>query len=107
MHINLAESEGDFSLLSDLSKYHTVNEWLDSMSRMETSFYPIDCDVIIDSERYTFISGGQVYAGEGEVSNFALIMAKLMQLPKERRLIPNDDMNISADLFDETLEVKL
>lgn len=85
------------SVLKDLGKFEDLQSWLLAIKNNEVTFYPMYCLVKINNEWLTVVRNGLLSKDIDTVIN------KVKRIPNVFSKLPNDYIEIKADLFESEL----
>ena len=91
------------SLFRDLANYENVNKWIEAYIDDKAEINFIDFHMKINNKTYVLCSAG-FKESKDELQKIVKIIKKL---PRSQRIIPNDTMEITCDLFESELFIKL
>jgi len=95
------DCKGNRTLLNDISKFPRVDRWLQGIVSNECDFKALDCTFYGKNDKeYKVISSGYTF-------NIDALKKEIQELPEELQFLPNDYIEIEANIAERTLNVFL
>lgn len=98
--INECNSIGQ-GFLKDLGSYESIDKWMIDIINKKSNFYPMDLAVRFNDEAFRIIEVGIV------AENAQKIIDEIKKLPFDIRRMPNDNLEIEADIFESELYIEM
>lgn len=95
------EVAGNHTILSDLARFRSVDEWLDAILHMDTAFRPVQCNVIWGGVSHVFVQNGR-YAKASKTW-----LKELRGRSGRFRSISSDKLYVYVDVFQYVLYLNL